>query len=116
MSDSMRQRALSAPVHSLDRAGRLDDELGAARPTPAKATLDRPSQSISAAAVVKDALLDHHGKLETAAREMKNMDPSQLSRELTSGKLNLARLDALDEDAKAAVADALHEQWGRSRD
>ncbi len=68
MSDSMRERVPSPPVHSLD----------APRPTPAKATLDSPARSIRPmAAVIKDALIDHFGKLEVAATEMDRMDPSQ---------------------------------------
>lgn len=109
MSDSMTNRALSMPVHSMDGDGRAAAQaLERVHPTPAKATLP-PATSM--ATVVKEALLESHEKLDCAAREM-GMDPSQLSRDLQTGNLHLKKLDALDDAAKATVADRLHERWG----
>ncbi len=57
----------------------------------AKATLDSQVLSIEMSAVVRDALVRHFGSLKAAAIEM-DMDQGQLTRELDTGKLNLARL------------------------
>lgn len=82
--------------------------MGIAGPDPAVAMPAGPASSIPMTAVVKEALLDHYGKLEVAARAMRNMDPSQLSRELKTGDFKFDRLDALDADGKSAVTGALH--------
>jgi len=106
MPNSVRHPVSSVPVQTLDGL----------RPTPAKATLDRPVRSIAMTTVVKDALAVHYGKLEVAAREMGDMDPSQLSRELQNGKFRFERLDQLDAAGKAAVSNALQVAFGKPDD
>lgn len=75
-----------------------------------------PAPSIGMTAVVKEALLEHYGKLEVAALLMRKMDPSQLSRELRDGTFKFDRLDALDADGKAAVTNALSAAFGKPED
>lgn len=110
MSSSVRQAVSSIEVHSMDGAGQptgksLPSHL---QPTPAKAHL-------RTADVVKDALVEHYGKLEVAAREM-HMDASQLSRDVQTGNLHLKKLDALDEAGKAIVVDRLQQRLGQPSD
>jgi hypothetical protein len=75
-----------------------------------------PEASIRMTAVVKEALIEHYGKLEVAALLMRKMDPSQLSRELRDGTFKFDRLDALDADGKAAVTNALSSVFGKPDD
>lgn len=98
-----------------DRSG-LVQTLDAVRPVPAKASLGSPAPSIAMTSVVKEALTTHYVKLENAARAMGNMDPSQLSRDLRTGAFKFERLDALDQDGKAAVTDALQLAFGHPDD
>lgn len=81
------------------------------RPRMAHAGLSVKSSQSALTAVVKDALLRHYGSLKAAAITMGEMDQGQLTRELDSGKLNLARLEMLDEAGKAEVAKRLHEAF-----
>jgi hypothetical protein len=81
------------------------------RPQMVKADLDRQSLSIAMTTVVKDALIRHYGSLKAAAISLR-MDQGQLSRELDSGDFKFKRLDG-DSDAKAFIACALHEAYGR---
>lgn len=107
------------PILRPDDRSALVQNMDTARPNPAKASLDRvdsPSQSIAMTSVVKEALTAHYVKLENAARAMGNMDPSQLSRDLKSGAFKFERLDALDQDGKAAVTGALHAAFGQPTD
>lgn len=57
----------------------------------------------------KDALIRHFGSLKAAAIEMGNYDPSQLSRDLDTGKFRSERLDVLDEEAKAFISQTVAE-------
>jgi hypothetical protein len=75
-----------------------------------------PDASIRMTAVVKEALIEHYGKLEVAALLMRKMDPSQLSRELRDGTFKFDRLDALDAEGKAAVTNALSSVFGKPDD
>lgn len=81
MPTTLSSAAKSTPVQSLDRVS----------PKMAKADLDSPTQSILLTEAVRDALVRHFGSLKAAAIEM-DIDQSQLTRELESGKLNVARL------------------------
>lgn len=98
MPTTVRQSSLSTEVKPLDRV----------RPSMAKATLAVNASQFALTAVVKDALIRHYGSLKAAAITMGEMDQGQLTRELDSGKLNLARLELLDELGKAEVAARLH--------
>jgi hypothetical protein len=77
----------------------------------ARASLPVNGSQSALTAVVKDALLRHYGSLKAAAITMGEMDQGQLTRELDSGKLNLARLELLDDAGKAEVAKRLHEAF-----
>jgi hypothetical protein len=73
------------------------------------------SSSIRLTDVVKDALERHYGSLKCAALSMKPpMDLGQLSRELKTGDFKLEKLERLDDEAKAFIADALHEASGHA--
>ena len=77
----------------------------------AKATLDSQPPSVQVTAVVKDALLRHYGSLKSAAISLR-VDEGQMSRELRTGRFKLEKLDRADADAKAFIANALHEAYG----
>lgn len=92
----------SDPVRSLDQI----------RPRMAKAVHRGPSTGSAWSAVVKDALLRHYGSLKAAAIEMGDMDASQLTRDLDTGKFRSERLEMCDAAAKAFIAAALFEAFG----
>lgn len=60
--------------------------------------------------VVRDALIERFTKLEAAAFAMNEMDPSQLTRDLKSGKFSMERLDALEPSDRAFVLRRLHDE------
>jgi hypothetical protein len=103
MSKSLQAPLPPMEIHSLDH-GRTGPASGG------------PAPSISMTTVVKEALLEHYGKLEVAAVVMRKMDPSQLSRELRDGTFKFERLDALDVEGKAAVTNALSAAFGKPED
>lgn len=88
----------SVPVHTLD--GVVTKNL--------KAGL-RSQSAVNA--VVQEALQRYFGKQSTAAEAL-GMDAAQLSRELRSGDFKLERLDRLEPDAKAFIAESLREALG----
>lgn len=100
-----------APTVATARQSTEGKSLDGIRPrmVPAALTVN-PDQS-ALTVVVKDALLRHYGTLKAAAITMGEMDQGQLTRELDSGKLNLARLELLDDAGKAAVAKRLHDAF-----
>lgn len=108
----MRQETSSVPVRTLDNI----------RPTQAKAGLHpthpsdvvRPSDGIGLSDVIRDAVVKHYGSVKAAAISLGNVDPSLMQREFDAGKF--ARLNEADADAKAAVADALYQVFGRLED
>lgn len=97
---------VSARVRSTE-----DKALDSVRPQMAKASLAVNAGQFALTAVVKDALLRHYGSLKAAAITMGEMDQGQLTRELDTGKLNLARLELLDDAGKAEVAKRLHDAF-----
>lgn len=101
MRHTVTTAALSTEVKTLDRV----------RPQMAKAVLPVNASQSAMTAVVKDALIRHYGSLKAAAITMGEMDQGQLTRELDSGKLNLARLELLDDAGKAEVVRRLHEAF-----
>jgi hypothetical protein len=78
-----------------------------------------PSAGRAWSAATKDALIRHFGSLKAAAISMGNYDPSQLTRDLDTGKFKSERLDLCDDAAKAfistAVADALADRDPKAR-
>ncbi len=107
MPDTMAKRSTSDPVRrSESSVGTLDT----VRPTPAKAALDRTTQSDDwqdpvIGTVVAKAVVDHFGSVKEAAYQLGQVDPSQMMREFHAGKIG--RLDDGPRPAKAAVAGAL---------
>jgi hypothetical protein len=101
-SDRINASGSSPAVPSLDGV----------RPIMAKAVHRGPSSRLVWSAVVKDALIRHFGKLEAAAITMGNYDPSQLSRDLSTGKFKFERLELCDAEAQAFIAAALFEAFG----
>lgn len=95
-----------------DARGALVNSIDGVRPKAVKASLPSQSLSIAMTAVVKHALLRHYGALKCAAISLR-MDEGQLSRELSSGDFKINKLDR-DEDARAFVANALHEAFGQT--
>lgn len=101
----------SLPVGSLDNL----------RPTQAKAGLHpthqsemvRSSDGIGLGDVIVGAVLKHYGSVKAAAISLR-VDPSLMQREFDAGKF--ARLNEADADAKAAIADALYQTFGRLED
>jgi hypothetical protein len=89
------------PLNSLDDV----------RPRAAKPSLDGQQSSIAVGAVVKDALVRRFGTLKAAALTMK-MDQGQLTRELQTGDFKVEKLDRLNDDDKAFVAEVLHDAFG----
>lgn len=81
---------------------------------PAKATLrqSEPVRSSDLSRTIEDALLRHFGSVKAVAYALGEIDPSQLNRDYETGKLTLARLECLDEIAKAKVGAAICEQFG----
>jgi hypothetical protein len=92
----------SSPVPSVDDI----------RPRMAKAVHRGPSARLAWSAVVKDALLRHYGSLKCAAITMGDYDPSQLTRDLDTGKFKFERLELCDDEAKAFIAAAIYEAFG----
>lgn len=83
------------------------------RPKALKAGAASQSQSIALTEVVKDALLRHYGSLKSAALSMTPpMDQGQMTRELQTGSFNLEKLQRLDLDGQAFIAEALYEARG----
>lgn len=70
------------------------------------------SSPFALTAIVRDALLRSYGSLKAAAITMGEMDQAQLTRELDSGKLNLARLELLDDAGKAELSRQLIQVFG----
>ena len=81
------------------------------RPRMAKAVQRSPVPRLVWSAVLKDALDRHYGSLKAAAYAMGDYDPSQLTRDLDTGKFKQERLELCDEQAKAAIARALYEAF-----
>lgn len=77
----------------------------------AKAVLCGPSDRLAWSAVLKDALDRHYGSLKAAAYAMGQYDPSQLTRDLDTGKFKQERLELCDAHAKAAIAFALYQAF-----
>lgn len=106
MSGSMARPPVSVPVPSLDDL----------RPRMAKAVQSRPSAGERTwSRATKDALIRYYGSLKAAAIAMGDYDPSQLSRDLDTGKFRSERLDLCDEEAKAFVSRTVAESLA-SRD
>jgi len=99
-------QTIPAGTSSMERKG-----LDHVRPRMAQAALTVNVGQSVLTAVVKDALLRHYGSLKAAAITMGEMDQGQLTRELDNGKLNLARLDLLDDAGKAEIAKRLHDTF-----
>lgn len=99
---SIERPAPSPPVPSLD----------VGRPRMAKAVQRGPSPRLLWSAVLKDALDRHYGSLKAAAYAMGEYDPSQLTRDLDTGKFRSERLELCDEPAQAAIARALYQAFG----
>lgn len=95
-----------------DPVGNLD----AIRPTAAKAGLRSDGIGPSLTACVKDAVLRHYGSVKAAAFSLGEgakqhpLDPSLMMREFDAGKFH--RLEHADDEAKAAIARAMQEQFG----
>lgn len=102
MATTMTQAARSTPVQTLDDV----------RTKPVRAALKSPSASIATCVVIKSALQRHYGSLKCAAITL-DYDQSQLTRDLDRGDFKIQRLDA-DPEARAFVANALHEAFGSS--
>jgi len=102
MPTTVPSHARSMERNSIDRV----------RPQMARAGLAVNASQLALTAIVKDALLRHYGTLKAAAISMGEMDQGQLTRELDNGKLNLARLELLDEEGKAAMTNALNAVFG----
>lgn len=100
-----------SPTVSTARQSTEDKPLDRVRPQMARASLPVNGGQFALTAVVKDALLRHYGSLKAAAITMGEMDQGQLTRELDTGKLNLARLELLDDAGKAEVAKRLNEAF-----
>lgn len=81
------------------------------RPAPVKAVLPSDFIGPTFADVVTSALVRHYGSVKATAISL-GVDPSLMKREFEAGKF--ARLEAADLDAKASVADALHDTYGPS--
>lgn len=64
--------------------------------------------------MLKDALTRHYGSLKAAAISMGDYDPSQLIRDLDTGKFKQERLELCDDAAKAFVSAALYEAFGNA--
>jgi hypothetical protein len=92
----------SPPVPSMD----------VGRPRMAHAVQRGPSDRLVWSAVLKDALDRHYGSLKAAAYAMGQYDPSQLTRDLETGKFKQERLELCDDAAKAAIASALYAAFG----
>lgn len=111
MSNTMRQADSSVPVRTLDNI----------RPSQAKAGLHpthesdlvRSSDGLGLGDVIVDAVLKHYGSVKAAAISLR-VDPSLMQREFDAGKF--ARLNDADAAAKAAIADALYQTFGRLED
>ena len=73
-----------------------------------------PAARLVWSAVIKDALDRHYGSLKAAAFAMGEYDPSQLTRDLDTGKFKQERLELCDGDAQAAIARALHAEFGNA--
>jgi hypothetical protein len=101
MGSTVSSGRVSTPVDSLDRV----------RPQMARAALAVNDGQLLLTAIVRDALLRSCGSLKAAAITMQ-IDQGQLTRELDSGKLNLARLDLLDAATKAELANRLTDAFG----
>lgn len=97
----------------------LVPSLDVGRPRMAKAVLSSPSAGRAWSRATKAALIRHFGTLKAAAITMGNIDASQLSRDLDTGKFKSERLDLLDAEANAfistAVADALADRDPKAR-
>jgi hypothetical protein len=85
----------------------------------AKAVLPSPSAGRAWSTATKDALIRRFGTLKAAAISMGNIDASQLSRDLDTGKFKSERLDLLQPDDNAfistAVADTLADRDPKAR-
>jgi hypothetical protein len=90
-----------------------------ARSSGAPPVLSSPSAGRAWSAAMKDALIRHFGTLKAAAITMGNIDASQLSRDLDTGKFKSERLDLLTPEDHAvistAVADALADRDPKAR-
>ena len=111
---SVERRTPSLPVPPMDRTRPTPGALDVGRPRMAKAVLSSPLARLAWSAVLKDALDRHYGSLKAAAYAMGEYDPSQLSRDLDTGKFKQARLELCDDQAKAAIALALYRAFGES--
>lgn len=109
MAPTIRQPPVSTPVPTLD----------VGRPHMAKAVLSSPLEGRAWSRATKAALIRHFGTLKAAAITMGNIDASQLSRDLDTGKFKSERLDLLTPEDNAvistAVADALADRDPKAR-
>lgn len=101
MPTTLRTVSVSLPVNSIDDL----------KPRMAKAKLHTQSAAIPLTAVVKEALIRHHGSLKAAAIMMQ-IDPGQLTRDLQTGDFKLKKLDG-DLEAIVAIAHALYDAFGQ---
>lgn len=86
------------------------DVLDSVRPAPAKAALKVNDSQFALTAVVSDSIRSVTTQ-KAAAIDME-IDEGQLSRELQSGRLTLARLERLGPDVAAEIGRRLLEQYG----
>lgn len=93
MSNTMRAPEQSMPVHSLETVGPKHM---------AKAEI-----ASSLGAVVREGLIRACGSLKAAAVTME-IDQSQLTRDLYTGKFNLERLGKLSVTERAVVIETMH--------
>lgn len=104
MSRSVAAVATSDPVRSVDRIGPASDQVG---PKQAKAALrSTPFNQVQA-----DAILRFYGSVKATAFALGEVDASLMQREFKDGKFWRFDEHAKD-DAKAYVANALHEVFG----
>lgn len=100
MANKVNGSAQSTEFQSLDHV----------RPQMAKADLASPAQSISWTDVVRGVLIRHFGSLKAAAIELR-IDQSQLTREIETGKLNVARLQSCDPAFAVKFGQSLVEEF-----
>jgi len=77
------------------------------RPGASTPVLSGPSAGRAWSRAVKDALIRHFGTLKAAAITMGNIDASQLSRDLDTGKFKSERLDLLTPEDNAVISTAV---------